>query len=216
MANKNVSIYDFANENERGFYPYDSQGVKRKKITIVDKGILKQAISDIYTAKKIKADLTGGAKAELYSSIPVPRMSNTILEVAKVIDNKTLSKSAIDISLKDIQSALIQSKVLDKGNKVVYIKGSRGGQVDTMKGTFMLGADALYEITKDSIKLFKPASFSGLTLGALCSIKFALGKRTDLLFPGTCGKFGQWAPVSDVANKFVFMSANKNVKIGGE
>ena len=216
VANKVVSIYDFANENERGFYPYDSQGVKREKITIVDKGILKQAISDVYTAKKINAELTGGAKAESYASIPIPRMSNTILQVEKVIDNKSLSKSVIDISIKDIQIVLIKNGIFKDREKIIYLKGSRGGQVDTIKGTFMIGADALYEITKNSIKLFKSASFSGTTLGALCSIKFALGGKSDLASSGTCGKMEQWAPVSDISNKFVFMSANKDVKIGGE
>ena len=216
VANFVVSIYDYANENERGFYPYDSQGVKREKITIVDKGILKQAISDIYTAEKIDADLTGGAKAESYASIPLPRMSNTILEIEKVIEDKLISKSVIDISVKDIQNILIKNGIFKDKEKIIYLKGSKGGQVDTIKGTFMLGADALYEITKNSIKLFKSASFSGTTLGALKSIKFALGKRSDLLSPGTCGKMGQWAPVSDTANKFIFMSANKDVKISGE
>jgi TldD protein len=216
VANKVVSIYDYANENERGFYPYDSQGVKREKITIVDKGILKQAISDIYTAEKIDALLTGGAKAESYSSIPLPRMSNTILEIEKVIDGKLLSKSVIDISIKDIQNILIKNGIFKDREKIIYLKGDRGGHVDTMKGRFMISSDALYEITKNSIKLFKSASFSGVTLGALKSIKFALGKKSDLLSPGTCGKAGQWAPVSDTANKFVFMSANKDVKISGE
>jgi TldD protein len=215
VANSVVSIYDFANENERGFYPYDSQGKKREKITIVDKGVLKQAISDIYTAKKINAPLTGGAKAEFYSSIPVPRMSNTILEIQKVINDKLLSKSVIDISVKDIQNTLIKNGIFRNREKIVYLKGSRGGQVDTTKGTFMLGTDALYEITKNSIKLFKPASFSGTTLGALKAINFAMGKKSDLLTPGTCGKAGQWAPVSDIANKFIFISADKDVKIGG-
>jgi TldD protein len=216
VANSVVSIYDYATENERGFYPYDSQGVKREKITIVDKGILKQAISDVYTAKKIGAILTGGAKAESYASIPLPRMSNTILEVEKVINDKALSKSVVDISIKDIQNALIRNKIFEDKEKIIYLKGSRGGQVDTTKGTFMLGADALYEITKNTIKLFKPASFSGITLGALESIEFALGEKSDLLSPGTCGKMEQWAPVSDASNKFVFMSANKDVTIGGE
>jgi TldD protein len=216
VANKVVSIYDYASENERGFYPYDSQGAKREKITIVDKGILRQSISDIYTAKKINAKLTGGAKAETYASIPIPRMSNTILEIEKVIDDKLLSKSVIDISNKDIQSALIKNGIFKDREKIIYLKGSRGGQVDTHKGTFMIGADALYEITKNSIKLFKPASFSGITLGALKSIEFALGGKSDLLSPGSCGKFEQWAPVSDTANKFVFMSTNKDVTIGGE
>jgi TldD protein len=216
VANKVVSIYDYANEDERGFYPYDSQGVKREKITIVDKGILRQSISDVYTASKINAKLTGSAKAEFYSSIPLPRMSNTILEIKKVINDKILSKSAIDISVKDIQNTLIKNGVFKDKEKIIYLKGNRGGHVDTKKGTFMLGADALYEITKDSIKLFKSSSFSGVTLGALCSIKFALGGKSDLLSPGTCGKADQWAPVSDTANKFVFMSANKDVKISGE
>jgi TldD protein len=216
VANKVVSIYDYANENERGFYPYDSQGVKREKITIVDKGILRQSISDVYTANKINAGLTGGAKAEFYSSIPIPRMSNTILEIRKVIDDKILSKSAIDISVKDIQNILIKNGIFKNRKKIIYLKGNKGGQVDTTKGTFMLGADALYEITKNSIKLFKSASFSGTTLGALQSIKFALGKRSDLLSPGTCGKMEQWTPVSDTANKFIFIAANKDVTISGE
>jgi len=214
VANSVVSIYDCSDENQRGFYPYDSQGVKREKITIVDKGILKQAISDVYTAKKINAELTGGSKAEFYSSIPVPRMSNTVLEIKKIIDDKMLSKDITDISVKDIQKILIKYGIFKNRKKIIYIQGTTGGQVSTQKGTFMLGINSLYEITKNSIKLYKPAAFSGATLGALCSIKFALGGKADS-FPGTCGKAGQNAPVSDTANKFVFIAANKNVKIGG-
>lgn len=214
VANSVVSIYDYANENDRGFYPYDSQGNKRKKITIVDKGILKQAISDIYTARKIGASLTGGAKAEFYSSIPVPRMSNTILEIEKVIDNELFSKDLVDISAQTLQKFLVKSGILKKGRKILFLQGTGGGQVDTLKGTFMLGINALYELTQNSVKLFKPSSFSGTTLEALRSIKFALGKRTAGLL-GSCGKAEQMVPVSDSANKFVFIAANKNVKIGG-
>ena len=215
VANSVVSIYDYAQENERGFYPYDSQGVKRKKITIVDKGILKEAISDVYTAEKIGALLTGGSKAEFYSSIPIPRMSNTILEVEKVIDDKIFSKELSDISIQELKNFLVGQRILKKGKKILLLQGTRGGQVNTLKGAFMLGTNALYEFTENSVKLFKPASFSGTTLDALRSIKFALGKKTYGV-PGTCGKTGQWAPVSEIANQFIFIAANKKVKIGGK
>ncbi len=214
VASSVVSIYDFANENERGFYPYDSQGVKRKKITIVSQGILKQSISDIYTAKKIGAPLTGGSKAQFYSSIPVPRMSNTILEVENVINDKLFFKDSVDISAQDLQKFLVEFGFFKKRKKIIYLQGDRGGQVSILKGTFMLGANNLYEITRNSVKLFKPCPFSGTTLDALKSIKFALGKVTTGRI-GTCGKAEQLAPVSNSANKFVFIAANKNVKIGG-
>jgi len=214
VANSVVSIYDYAKEDERGFYPYDSQGVKRKKITIVEKGILKEAISDVYTAQKIEAPLTGGSKAEFYSSIPIPRMSNTILEVEKVIDDKLFSKDLVNISAQDLQEFLIKFGILKKGRKIIFLQGTRGGQVNILKGAFMLGTNTVYEITKDSIKLYKPTSFSGSILKTLYSIKFALGKKI-YGFPGTCGKAGQLAPVSDTANKFIFITTNRGTKIGG-
>jgi len=215
VASSVVSIYDYADENDRGFYPYDSQGVKRKKITIVKKGILREAISDIYTATKTGASLTGGSKAEFYSSIPIPRMSNTILEVEKVLDDKLFSKDLVDISAQDIKNFLVKRGILKGRKKIIYLQGTMGGQVDILEGTFMLGTNALYEFTKDSVKLFKPASFSGTTLEALRSIKFALGRRNSGQL-GSCGKAGQIVPVSDSANKFVFIATDEKIKIGGK
>lgn len=210
VASSIVSIYDYAKENERGFYPYDSQGVKRKKITIVQNGILKQSISDIYTAKKINAPLTGGSKAEFYNSVPVPRMSNTILEIKNIISDENLS----NISIQNIQKNLIKNNILKTNTKIILLQGGGGGQVDTQKGTFMLGSNVLYELTKKSIRMFQPSSFSGTTLKTLQSIKFAIGKKKSI--GGTCGKAGQWAPCSETSNEFIFIQKNKEINIGGK
>ncbi len=210
VASSVVSIYDYAKEDERGFYPYDSQGVKRKKIKIVDKGILKESISDVYTAKITGQSLTGGSKAEFYTSIPVPRMSNIVLKIEKIIDGAFLRK---DTSVEKFHKLLIDKKILKGSRKIIYLQGSSGGQVDPTKGVFMLGTNVLFELTKDSIKLCKPASFSGSILEALKSIKFGIGKYSN--FPGSCGKANQWVPVSNTANQFVFISKNKGIKIGG-
>jgi TldD protein len=85
-------------------------------------------------------------------------------------------------------------EILEDIDNGVYLKSSRGGQVDTAKGTFQFNAEEAYRIEKG--KLATPlldVSLSGLTLETLHNID-AVAKDLDWGV-GSCGKSGQSVPV---------------------
>ncbi len=78
----------------------------------------------------------------------------------------------------------------------IYLKGSRGGQVNTGEGVFQFNAVMGYRIKDGKIgEAIRDVSLSGNTLKTLNSI---LRVGNDLKFnSGRCGKAGQGVPVGD-------------------
>ena len=78
----------------------------------------------------------------------------------------------------------------------VYACGSRGGQVDTGRGSFQFAAQEAYLIENGEITTpLRDVSVSGLTLQILNDVD-GLTKDAKLASPGFCGK-GQTVPVGD-------------------
>ena len=78
----------------------------------------------------------------------------------------------------------------------VYACGSRGGQVDTGRGSFQFAAQEAWLIENGEItKPLKDVSVSGLTLQILKNVD-GLTRESKLAAPGFCGK-GQTVPVGD-------------------
>jgi TldD protein len=78
----------------------------------------------------------------------------------------------------------------------VYAKGSRGGQVDTAKGTFQFNAQEAFLIENGKITVpLRDLSLSGETLKMLSDV-VGLANDSRVGDPGYCGK-GQWVPVGD-------------------
>jgi TldD protein len=78
----------------------------------------------------------------------------------------------------------------------VYCKGSRGGQVDCARGTFLFNAQEAYRIERGEVTTpLRDVSLTGNILSTLRNID-ALGDTARLGDPGYCGK-GQWVPVCD-------------------
>ena len=78
----------------------------------------------------------------------------------------------------------------------IYLKGSRGGQVDTGKGIFQFNATEAYKIENGELNdHFRDVSLSGNILETLNGVD---GIGSDFkLSVGYCGKGGQTAPVGD-------------------
>jgi TldD protein len=174
--------------NGWGSFKYDDEGVRAVKRVLVEKGKLAGYISDKETSAKLGVQLNGGARAESYASRPIVRMSNTYMLPG-------------DYSVDEL---------FEKVDKGVYAKGTRGGQVDTSKGTFQFSAEEAYMI--ENGRLTTPlldVSLSGLTLETLNNI-IAVAK--DLKYhPGFCGKAYQSVPAGDGAPHFLA----RNVVVGG-
>jgi TldD protein len=78
----------------------------------------------------------------------------------------------------------------------IYAKSTRGGEVDTTKGSFQFSAQEAFLIEKGEITTpLKDVSLSGDTLQILKNID-AVGNDFVMGDPGFCGK-GQLVPVGD-------------------
>jgi TldD protein len=78
----------------------------------------------------------------------------------------------------------------------IYACGSRGGQVDTGKGSFQFAAQEAWLIENGELTTpLKDVSVSGMTLEILQNVN-GLTRDAKLAAPGFCGK-GQTVPVGD-------------------
>jgi len=157
-----------------GCFPYDDEGVRTRRKTLIEKGVLMDYLTDRETASSLSMEPNGSARAQSSSSSPLVRMSNTM------IGNGDHSFQELIEDIKD----------------GVYLMGSRGGQVDTLKGIFQFNAQEGFRIEKGELtKPLKDVSLAGSTLTTLHNID-AVGNDFRFGGPGFCGK-GQTVPVSD-------------------
>ena len=174
IASDIVNIFDDASLKDGfGYYPYDVEGVKTKPNQLVKDGKLVSLLNSRETASKFGMKSSGNARS-IISDQPIVRMSNTYLQPGD---------SSFEELFEDV----------DDG---IYLKGSRGGQVDTGKGIFQFNAAEGYLIKNGEITTpLRHVSLSGNILETLKNID-AIGNDFELSV-GFCGKDGQTAPVGD-------------------
>jgi TldD protein len=189
IAGENVTIIDDSTiPGGFGSFPVDDEGVLGSKKIIIQNGVLKNFIYNRETAFKLDAEPNGGARADSFSSRPLVRMSNTMIEPGE----HTFEELIGDI---------------DRG---IYAKGTRGGEVDTAKGTFQFNAQEAFLIENGELTTpLRDVSLSGLTLEILKHID-AMTKVREFGEPGFCGK-GQFVPVGD-GGPYIRV---QNVTVGG-
>lgn len=166
-------IDDATNEEAFGYYPYDVEGTKTSKNVLVENGVLKSVLSSRETAKKLGRESSGNARSNIKDQ-PIVRMSNTYIKPGE---------SSFDELIEDMTDG-------------IYLKGSRGGQVDTGRGVFQFNAVEAYTIENGELNNhLRDVSLSGSTLNILNNV---IGVGSDFkLSVGFCGKDGQTAPVGD-------------------
>ncbi|MGB0653146.1 MAG: TldD/PmbA family protein [Thermoplasmatota archaeon] len=165
---------DSSLEGAFGSFPFDDDGVEGRSRPIVTDGRLTGLLADREHAAALGVEATGSARAESFAARPLVRMSNTLIEPGDHPEDEVFE------GIKD----------------GVYCRGSRGGQVDTARGTFLFNAQDAFVIRDGEIaEPLRDVSLTGSILGTLHNIQ-ALGDRQHLGDPGYCGK-GQWVPVCD-------------------
>ena len=166
-------IDDPTNKEGFGHYKYDIEGVKTHKNQLVKNGKLTSLLSSRETASKLNIKSSGNARCAI-SDQPIVRMSNTYLQPGN---------QKFDELIEDIKYG-------------IYLKGSRGGQVDTGKGIFQFNATEAYTIENGEIgNILRDVSLSGQILETLKNVDAV--DNTFKLSTGFCGKDGQIAPVGD-------------------
>ena len=174
IASDIVNIFDDASMKEGfGYYPYDVEGIKTKPNQLVKDGKLISLLTSRETASKLGMKSSGNARS-IIADKPIVRMSNTYLQPG---DN------TFDELIEDIPDG-------------IYLKGSRGGQVDTGKGNFQFNAAEGFLIKNGEVSTpLRDVSLSGNILETLKNID-AIGNDFKLGV-GFCGKDGQSVPVGD-------------------
>ena len=157
-----------------GSFPFDDNGVRGQSRPILQDGVLVGYLADREHAAELGVAPNGSARAQDFHSRPLVRMSNTLIAAGDRGDDEVFA------GIKD----------------GVYCLGSRGGQVDTARGTFLFNAQEAYAIRDGQVaEPLRDVSLTGDILGTLRNIS-ALGKDARMGDPGYCGK-GQWVPVCD-------------------
>ncbi|RJU95271.1 MAG: TldD/PmbA family protein [Candidatus Poseidoniales archaeon] len=158
-----------------GAYPVDDEGVNTREKVLIKNGVLTEYLNHRETAHHFGVDPNGGARAQDGLHHPLVRMSNTMIQGGTHAD--------LDDLMEDIQYG-------------VYACGTRGGQVDTGRGSFQFAAQEAWLIENGELtRPLKDVSVSGLTLEILKNVD-GLTKDASLASPGFCGK-GQTVPVGD-------------------
>ncbi len=171
VADEGVNVIDNPSLPEFGYFPFDDEGYRAEKKTIIEDGVLKSFLNSRETAKRVGGEAGNGRSDGV--EIPIVRMSNTYIEGGEYSFDE----------------------LLEETRQGVLLYGSRGGETNPATGYFHFNAQYGYMIESGEIKnMIRDVSLSGNTLEILRKIK--LGKDVSF-FPGFCGKAGQLVPVSD-------------------
>ena len=122
---------------------------------LIEDGVLRGYMHDRLSARHFGTQPTGNGRRESYSSIPLPRMTNTVLlagphdpeeivrSVKKGIFAKTFGGGQVDISNGDFVFSLTESYLIEDGRLTAPLKGVNliGNGPETLREVSMLGND---------------------------------------------------------------------------
>jgi len=175
IGNDNLTIVDDPGILEFGFDPVDAEGVAVRRTEIIRKGIINAFLHNRETLSSVGNGDAGHARA-MPGEPPLVRMSNTFIEAGDST----------------------QEEIFEECQDGIFLKGSRGGQVDPGRGIFQFNAEYGYLIKNgECTTMVRDVSLSGEILRTLHGITLCGNVRT--MSPGYCGKGGQNVPVSDGA-----------------
>ena len=137
VAPRFLSAYDDpTDKNLDGYYKYDEEGVKSKKVTLVKNGILKNYLHSRESAGKFKMKSNGHARASNCMD-PTPRMSNI-----KVCSNNSYT-------LEELEEMLIKECEKQGKEYGLIFEGTLGGYTDTGESYFHTIPKKVFRLYRD-------------------------------------------------------------------
>lgn len=175
VAAEDVTVVDDASiPGLYGSFACDDEGTPSRRTVLVERGILKNYLTDKRCARLYGLPLTGNGRRSSYAGLPMPRMSNTFVA----------------------EGTREQGEMIQSVPRGIFVCRMGGGEVNTTTGEFV------FDVTQGSLiedgKITRPvkgASLIGRGIDALMGIR-AVGKRLHME-PGMCEKEGQSLPVTD-------------------
>lgn len=209
---EHVSIVDEPVADDHAWQPYSANGVRRERVTIVRRGRLLEALTDLFSATDTGTRPTGAGRAASFRDPPLPRMTNIRIEVDSPLDAPGRFE---EYGPEQVRDLLSRAGVFRRHAAVAFLSGYGGGQVNTTTGDFVFHCKSIWRLGEGGISLFRPAVFAGSMFGALGAIREAFGPlRLDAL--GWCGKWGQSVPSSGGSHWFLVLDPHPDVRLGGK
>jgi TldD protein len=139
----------------RGSLNVDDEGGEPRKNVLIEGGVLQGYLHDRLSARHFKTEPTGNGRRESFASVPMPRMTNTVLlagphdpeEILKSVKRgvfaKTFGGGQVDISNGDFVFSLTESYLIEDGKITAPLKGVNliGNGPETLREVSMLGTD---------------------------------------------------------------------------
>ncbi len=175
VASSLCTVVDNADiANSRGAINVDDEGNVPAQSTLIEGGILRGYMHDTHSAKHFKVDPTGNGRRESFRSVPLPRMTNTLL----------------------LNGPHDPGEILKSVKRGIFAQRFGGGQVDIASGDFVFSLSEAYLIEDGRITTpLKDVNLIGNGPDALGKVTM-LGNDiaiSDGIW--TCGKDGQSVPV---------------------
>lgn len=139
----------------RGSINVDDEGNLPTCSTLIEKGVLRGYMHDQHTADFFGIEPTGNGRRESFASVPLPRMTNTVLlagphdpeEIVSSVKNGIFAKAfgggQVDIANGDFVFSLTESYLIEDGKITAPLKGVNliGNGPETLRQVSMLGND---------------------------------------------------------------------------
>jgi predicted Zn-dependent protease len=167
-----------------GYYPYDDEGVKARRVTVVDKGVLKNFLMSRAPIEGFDRSNGHGRRQQGYHV--VARQSNLVVESANRVSRAELKKQLIE-----------QIKAANKPYGLLFddIEGGFTFTQRILPNAFNVMPTVVYRIYPDGKEeLVRGVDLIGTPLIAFSKIVAADDQVA--VFNGVCGAESGWVPVS--------------------
>jgi predicted Zn-dependent protease len=184
----NPSLYDFNSSSLLGYFVYDDQGVKGEKVSLVQKGILKNFLLS-RTPVKGFINSNGHGRAST-GRAPMARMSNLII------------RSENEVEKQELKKLLIQEVKKQNKDFGLIIKKMTGGETNTTSYDFQAFKATPLLLHKVDPETGQETPVRGVEIVGtpLISINKIIATGNDYKpFNGFCGAESGYVPVSTIA-----------------
>ncbi len=161
-----TAVSDAALEGYLGSFKYDDEGVPTKRVTHIERGIIRDFLHSRETAKFFNAEPNGSMRAASYLYAPLIRMTNTYIEKG---DWKF-------------------EEMIEEIKEGVYLKGEKTPSIDSRRYNFQISAKEAFMIRNGEIaEPLRSPTLMGTSPEFLSSID-AVGEDLQIFPIPNCGK----------------------------
>jgi TldD protein len=174
VASPLITLVDDATlPGRRGSFRFDDDGTPSQRTVLIEEGVLREYMWDLAQARRAGRQSTGNGRRQSFRHLPMPRMTNTLIEPGKSDP----------------------TEILRSVKRGLYVKMLGGGQADTARGDFVFSVNEGYLIEEG--RLTAPVRGATLIGNGPEILKEITMVGNDLELDkglGMCGK-GQQVPV---------------------